>query len=111
MKRYAIRSKVNGALLRLTTSVSSEIKYEHEIEFGVDKIVTTPYSYSKIIFNLSSNKENLLIWYSNRKEIVEKVLKSLKRKHKDNNMKKPYINCEKYEYYDSFEIVELFLEI
>lgn len=119
LKKYAIRSKSNGALLRIECFSVFEKKSHREIEFGVDEPILNTDIYIQNLYKINSKKSNLIIWYTNRKEIAEKVLNNMIYytnyiyfdKLKNNSMEIPYIEVLKNENSDLFEIVEIELKI
>lgn len=108
LKRYAIRSKHNGQLLKLKVSTEVEISSYFEPQIGFDDILEHDYKLKNIYF-LESVKTNHPIYFSKRKEIAEKVLKSF-NVDKSNSIEMPFIKLNVSEGINSFEIIEVSLE-
>ena len=111
--KYAIRSKINGALLRLDFESSSKSESYYEIEFGYDDPILNIDTKISTIFKINSLKKNPIIWYTNSKHIAELVLKNSEDKYlKDKgNMLIPFLEMDYHEHKDLFEIVKISINI
>lgn len=111
--KYAIRSKVNGALLRLDFESESEYLTYHEIEIGRDDPILNIETKTSTIFKINSLKKNPIIWYTNSKHIAELVLKNsgnIELKDKG-TMMIPFLEKNRHEHKGLFEIVKISINL
>lgn len=109
LKRYAIRSKHNGQLLKLDIENEAKTVSYMERQIGFEPFIENETTIKTYYF-LKSIKTNLPVWMTKRKEIAEKVLKTFDLE-KDNSFEIPFIKFNECEWRNSFEVVEINLTI